>query len=149
MIDRILPAVVDNRFAGHGAAIWLLALFVAVRLLMSISMIANPRSVARGPDGIPIDSFAEAAASRFLAIFTMLGICQLALATLGLVVLLRYRSLIPFIYLVFLGELAARRMVVLARPLADQGHRPFGFYFNLLLVALLLVGLVLSLRSPA
>lgn len=149
MINRILPQVLDDRFAGHAGAVWLLAVFVLVRILMSISMIANARVVAGGPDGIPLDSFGEPAASRFLSLFAVLGVCQLALALVGVLALVRYQAMIPLIYLVFLGEILARRLLLLNKPLASEGSPPIGFYFNMALLALLVVGLVLSLRPSS
>lgn len=144
-MDRVLPSVIDSGFEGHVAAIWLLALFVVIRILMSIGMIVRPRAAASGPDGIPIDSFDEPAARRFLTLFAMLGVCQLALALVGVLALVRYPALIPLACLLFLAELLVRRLLLLARPLAKEGPLPLGFFLNLGLLALLATALALSL----
>ncbi len=145
-IQRILPRAIDNHFGGHDAAVWLFAVIIVIRLMMSVSMIGNPRRVAAGPDRIPLDTFEEAAASRFLSLFTVLGVTQLGLALLGVLALVQYRGMIPLLYVLLLGEMLARRLIVLFKPMASEGPQPVGFYINLALLALLVAGLALSLR---
>lgn len=146
MNQRLFPQVIDNRFEGHRLAIWLLGGLVVVRLLMSFNIILNTRSVAVGADGIPLNSFSELEASRFLSLFAVFGVSQLVLAMLGLLALFRYRAMIPLLYLLFLAEMLARRLILLAQPLAGDGARPIGFYINLGLLVVLLLGLTLSIR---
>lgn len=146
MIERILPLSIDNRFAGYRAAVWLFAFVVLVRMLMSLNMIFNARGVALGPDGIPLEIFGESAGSRFLTLFVVLGLSQLSFALLASLALLRYRSMIPLLYLVFLGEMLVRRLLLYAQPLARDGPAPSGFYVNVVLLGITVAGLLLSLR---
>lgn len=151
MLDRILPRQADNRFDGHRAALWLLALLVALKLVMSVNSIFNTESVAAGADGIPLDSYGPAAAREVLKLFALLALGHLALALVALTALFRYRSLVPFIYVVLLGEHLARRFVAQSYAIAGPGGSPFGWYLNLGITALLAIGLLLSLipaRQP-
>ena len=70
----------------------------------------------------------------------------MSLGLLGVLALVRYRAMIPLLYILFLAEMLARRLMILAQPLAREGPPPIGFYINLGLLAALALGLLLSLR---
>jgi hypothetical protein len=145
MLNRLLPRQVDNTFDGHRAALWLLGLFVALKLVMSVNSILNTASVASGGDGLPLDSFGPAASRTVLMLFALMSVGQLALAVIALTTLIRYRAMVPFVYLVLLGEQVARRSIVQTYAVARTESSPVGWYVNFGLLALLTVGLVLSL----
>ena len=145
MLDRLLPKQADNRFKGHRAALWLLGLFIALKIVMGVNSIFNTEAVAVGADGIPLDSYGPAVAGQVLTLFALTSLGQLMLALVGLTVLVRYRSLVPFIFAVFLGEQLARRLIVQGFAVVrTEGGSP-GLYINLGLMALLALGLLLSL----
>jgi hypothetical protein len=144
MLNRLFPQA-DNRFEGHRAALWLLGLFVALKLVMGLNSIFNPASVAAGADGIPLASFGPAAARQVLLLFALLALGQLMLALVALAALIRWRALVPFLYLVLLAEQLARRFVVRAHDLAPGGSGAAGSYLTWAILALLALGLALSL----
>jgi hypothetical protein len=144
-LNRLFPKQVDNRFDGHGAAVWLLGLFIALKLAMSVNSIVNTASVAAGADGLPLDSFGPAAARAVLMLFALTSLGQLTLALIALTTLIRYRAMVPFIYLVLLGEQLARRFIVQTYAVPRTESTAVGWYVNVGLVALLTLGLVLSL----
>lgn len=145
ILDRLFPRQADNGFAGYRAALWLLGFYTALKLAMSINSIFNTASVATGADGLPLDSFAPAAARAVLMLFALMSLGQLALALIALTVLIRYRALVPFIYLVLIGEHLARRFLVQSYAVARIEGTSVGWYVNMGLLALLTLGLVLSL----
>lgn len=145
MLSRLFPRQVDNRFEGHRAALWLLGLFVALKLVMSLNSIFNTQSVAAGADGIPLDSFGAAAAREVLTLFALMALGQLALALIALTLLIRYRALVPFIYLVLLADQVARRLIARANAAPGAEGNPVLWYVYLGFLALLTLGLVLSL----
>ena len=144
MLERLFPGQADNRFAGHRAALWLLGLLIALRLVMSVRSIFETRSVAAG-DGIPLDSFGAAAAQQVLTLFALMALAQLALVLIALAVLIRYRALVPFIYLVLLCEQLARRFIVASQQAARAETAAIIWYLVYGLLALTALGLVLSL----
>lgn len=149
MPNRLFPRQADNRFGGHRAALWLLGLYVVIKLAMSFNSIFLAARVAGGADGIQLDSFGPVAAREVLTLFSLTGLGQLALASVALTILLRYRALVPFIFLVLLGEALARRLIVQGYAAARADAGAVGFYINVGLLALLVAGLVLSLlRTP-
>lgn len=144
MLDRLLPPSVDNTFRGHWLATWLLGVLVFARTAMGLNTIFNGRSVAVSADGIPLDSYAPAAARTVLSLFAVWGQAQVAFGLLGLVVLLRYRGLIPFVFALLLFEHLGRRLILAMLPIERTGSPP-GFAVNVVLVALTVAGLALSL----
>ena len=145
MLGRLFPAQADNRFDGYRASLWLLGLFVALKLVMSLNSIFNTESVAAGADGIALDTFGPGAAREVLTLFALTALGQLALAVIALAALVRYRGLVPFLYLMLLGEGLGRRLIVQAHDVARTGSGAAGWYINLALLALLALGLALSL----
>ena len=145
MLNRLFPREVDKRFEGHRAALWLLGLFVAVKVPMSLNSIFNTAAVAAGADGMPLDRFGPAGARAVLMLFALMALGQLALAIVALAALVRWRSLVPFLFLVLLSEQLARRFIVASYEVERTGAASFGWYLNMGIVAALALGLVLSL----
>ena len=145
MLERLFPRQVDNRFGGHRSALWLLGLLIALKLIMSARSIFDTVAVAQGADGIPLDSFGRAAAREVLLLFALMALGHLVLTLIALIVLIRWRALVPFIYLVLLGEHVARRLIAQSHRVAGTPSTDVALYVNYGLLALLTLGLVLSL----
>jgi len=144
VVNRLFPYQVDNKFDGHRAALWLLGLFIALKLVMSVNSIVNTATVASSADGIPLDTFGPAAAQAVLMLFALMMLGQLMLSLIALATLVRWRALVPFMYLVLIGEHLARRIIVQSYAVARVGA-PAGVYVNYALLTLLVLGLVLAL----
>lgn len=148
LLERLFPSRMGNDFNGHREALWLLGLFIALKLTMSVNSILNTASVAAGADGLPLDSFDPAAARAVLMLFALVALGQLTLAVIALIALIRYRAMVPLMYLVLLGEQLARRLIVQGYAVERTEAIAVGWYVNVGLLALLTIGLVLSL-TPA
>ena len=144
MLARLFPAHADNSFEGRRAALWLLGLFVALKLAMGLNSIFDTAAVAQGADGIPLDSFGAEAARAVLMLFALTALGQLVLALVALAALVRYRALVPAVYLLLLAEQVARRLVVQGYAVPRTGSDA-GWYVSHGLLALLAAGLALSL----
>lgn len=145
MLARLFPRQADNTFHGYRAALWLLGLFIALKLAMSINSILNTASVAAGADGLPLDSYGPAPTQAVLMLFALTALGQLTITVFALTALIRYRAMVPFIYLVLLGEQLARRFIVQDYSVVRTEGISAGSYVTLGLLALLTLGLVLSL----
>lgn len=145
MLDRLFPRQVDNRFDGQRAALWLLGLLVALKLVVALNSIFNTALVAEGADGIPLGSFGPDAAREVLALFALVALGQLILALIALAALIRWRALVPFLYLVSLVEMLARRLIVQTHDIARAEASPIAWYVTWGVLALLALGLLLSL----
>ena len=147
-MNALLPRRIDNTYRGHPLAVWLLVPVVVVKTGIALGTIFNGRMAAQSADGIPLDSFGTAGADAVVALFAIWGLSQLVLSVLGVLALTRYRAMIPFTFALLLVEHLARRWILLVKPIARTGSPP-GLYINLVLVALMIGGLALSLRSRA
>jgi hypothetical protein len=62
-------------------------------------------------------------------------------------VLIRYRAMIPFMYVLSLVEYFGKKWIQLVKPIVRTGTPP-ATYVNVVLIALLIAGIVLSLWQP-
>ena len=124
---------------------WLLGLFLALKLAMSVRSVVDPRAVAAGPDAFPLDRYGAEGADAVLMLFALNAYGQLALVLLGAVALFRYRAMVPSVFLLLILDQAGRRVIVAAHEVERLAGSDGGFSINLALLVLLLVGLALSL----
>lgn len=146
MLDQLLPQRIDNTYRGHRLALWLLAALVLVKGGIGLGAIFNGHSAATTADGIPLDTFTPAGEQAFVSLFAAWGLSQLMLNLIGVLVLIRYRAMVPLMFALLLLEHLSRKLIFLVLPIARTGTPP-GFFVNLALVAVMIVGLVLSLRN--
>ena len=149
VFERLLPRRLDNAYGGRRLAIWLLIPVVATRLVMGANSIINTRFVASGPDAIPLSTYDPAAAQAVLGLFALLGLFNLLVAMQGMVVLVRYRALIPLFYLLLLLQALGAKAVAALRPIASAATPGFGVSLTLVLLTATIVGFVLSLAPSA
>ncbi len=148
LTDRLLPQRVDNTYRGHKLALWLFGAVVLMKLAMSLNSIFNGYVVASSADGIPLDTFPSAAAQTVVSLFAIWGLAHLMICLLCILVLARYRSMVPFMFAFLLLEHLSRKLLLQFVPMLRTGTPP-GFYINLGLLTLMIVGLALSLRSQS
>ena len=151
MLGQIFPKQIDNTYRGYWLAVWLLVPIVLVKAAMGANSIINTRSVIVDADNIPLDSYGAAAAALIIFLFKAWGLSLLLLSLLGVLALIRYRAMIPLVYLLLLIENAGRKVMTLTDPLplhsTDAGPS-FSFTINLVLITALLIGFALSASTP-
>lgn len=146
MFNALLPRQIDNAYRGHKFALWLFGLVLFVKLAISVNSIFNGHNVASSADGIPLDTFTPAGAQTVVALFALLGFAHLIICFLGLVVLVRYRAMVPLMFAVFLLEHLGRKLILQFLPIVRTEGAP-GSTITLVLFAVMIVGLALSLWS--
>ena len=144
MVNPIFPSQADNQYRGQKLALVLLGLVIALRLIMGANSVFNTHLVATTADGIPVDSYPAAAAQTILSMFAALGLNYLLWCAFGIIVLIRYRTLVPLTFLLLLTGLLARRVQSYLLPVPIVGAPPAKIV-GLVLIALMVSGLVLSL----
>ena len=118
----------------------------AVPGLEAKPIIDNGHYAASVADGIPIDSYTPQGTQAFLSVFASLGLSQLILSLLGVLLLLKYRPLVPIYLLVLLVEYLARKGVNAYMPIARSGNAPGGA-INWAIFGVMLLAFVLSMRQ--
>jgi hypothetical protein len=144
MLERLLPRSIDNTYRGRKPALWIFGLIVLMTLAIGINSIFNGWSVLTTADGIPLATYPPAAAHTIVSIWALLGLSRVVLSTLCLFVLVRYRTMIPFLFTLFLLQHLAGELILRYLPLATTGTPP-GSAINLAFLTLTLLGLLLSL----
>ncbi len=156
MLKRLFPKQIDNNYQGHTFAIWLLVPLVLIKLAMGVNVAGlNPwvsnRMVAQTADRIPLDTFSPEVASLVMLLFAAWGLALFVLSLLGVVVLIRYRAMIPLMYVLLSIEQFGRKGIALVSPIVrtvETDGLSAGALINWGLTAALAVGLVLSLAAP-
>jgi len=144
MLDQLLPRDAGDAYRGHRLALWLLGALVVFKGAIGLAAILNGRVAAVRADGIPLESFSAAGQQAFLAVFAAWGLAQVVINLTGAIVLARYRALVPQLYTLLLLEHLVRKLIFRRRPMPRTGMQP-GFWINLILVVVMVVGLALSL----
>jgi hypothetical protein len=147
MLSRIFPKAFDNAYRGHWLAIWIFVPVMLVKAIQGANSILMTRRVMTTADGIPLDTFNAAGAETAVAMFALLGFYLLMLPLQSVAVLIRYRAMIPFMYLLLLIQQTGSRLILLAQPVVRSSAMPIGVSINLAILALTIIGFVLSLLN--
>jgi hypothetical protein len=144
MFDYVLPRSIDNTYRGHKLALWLLGLLALIGLVIGLNSIFNGYAVMTTADGIPLATFPPAAVQSLVSLWALLGLSHVVTGLLCVLVLIRYRSMIPFMFALLLFQHLCGRLITHFLPLVRTGAPP-AFIVNLTLLTLMIVGLGLSL----
>jgi hypothetical protein len=146
MLNRIFPKQLDNNYRGQKIALWLLALITFVNTGISFVAIFKPDGAAQSADGIPLDTYAPAAAQAVIGVVAFLGLANLLLYIIFIVALIRYRAMIPLMYVLIVLNWLAHKGIGMMKPIVRTGTSP-GHYVTWSLFALSVIGMILSLTG--
>lgn len=145
MIEKLFPKMADNQYHGHKLGKWLLILYTVKSFVAgSIHMFAADGG-AQSIASITLDQFSQGAADSVVTIFGLWGMEQVVIGFISAVMLWRYKSLIPFMALVYAIEYIGRFASHWYTPGVTTLHTPPGAVADYILVPLALVMLALSL----
>jgi len=144
MLGLLFPQVIDNRFRGQWLGYWLLAPVLLLKFGIALASILTPRR-ANTADAIDLSTFSETALRDAATSTALLGLLHLCIALFCLLAMIRYRAMVPLIYLWLLVEFVGRRGVLELYPIDRTPGPSSGSMVNLALIAMLVVGLALSL----
>ena len=146
MLGRIIPAVVDNRYRGHVLALWLFAPLALMKVALGLVHILRADGGAQSVSTMPLDTYPAGAAQNVIGLMARMGLEQLLLGALFVLVLLRYRALLPLMYLVAVLHSLGHTAIVSMKPLALAGASGAGT-MHLVIAAISAAGLLLSLSG--
>ncbi len=144
LFSRLFPKHIDNAFRGHPLAIWLLVSITMAELVIGGNSMINRRFVATSADGIPLDRYGGGGAQAVVSLFALLGLSRLLLGLQAAVILLRYRAMIPLMYLLLITRPVGGMILARVDPIVSSGA-PAGDTVVLVLLVTLTVGFALSL----
>ncbi len=147
-MDKVFPKTIDNQYRGHKIALIFFYLFTAMTVVRSLIHMFSKDGGAQSIATIPLDSFSAQASSVIVLIFALWGLSQLLMGVLYVIVLWRYKSLIPLMYLFIFLEYVLRIVLGTMKPIVTDSVPP-GAVVNLVFPPLALILFALSIRKTA
>jgi len=141
-LSALLPASADNTVPGMKLPVYVFALIAVVSTVRSLIHLLAPDGGAGSIAGMNLN---VAGANGIIFAFALWGSSQLIYALVQLAVAIRYRSLIPFMYVLLILEALLRMLVGRMKPVVFA-HTPPGAIGNWVILLLAAVMLLLSLR---
>ncbi len=144
MLGLLFPRVIDNRFRGQWLGYWLLAPVLILKFGIAIGSILTPGN-ANKADAIDLSTYSQAALRDAMTSTALLGLLYLAIALICLLAMIRYRAMVPMIYLWLALEFLGRRVILEVYPIERTPGTSSGSIVNLVLIGMLALGLALSI----
>jgi hypothetical protein len=143
---NLFPKTVNNEYRGARISKWVFAALTAMTVGRSLAHMFLPDGGAQSIATIPLDAYSPGASAVVTGMFAQWGLTQLMFGVLYALVLWRYRSLIPVMWLFILFEWTGRLLLGLVKPFETAGTAP-GAIANLVIPLLALVMFALSLKE--
>lgn len=142
-MEKFLPTTGDNTYSGSMLAFYVFIMLTVMTTFRSLAHILLPDGGAESIASIDVD---VEGGDAIVAMFAYWGLSQLILAVLYILSIVRYKSLIPLMYLTMVVEYTLRFVIGLAKPMEHSGTAP-GEVANVVLPLLTLIMLLLSLQE--
>src|SRR5580693_7051120 len=146
MFKRLLPDAFDNRFRGLAPGLWLFWPIVLMSLAIDLGGIFAPDGGAQSADGIPLSTYDHAGAVAVIGVAAFLGLASLIFDLLCLLAALRYRAMVPLLYLLMVAQFLAHKAIGAMKPIPRMPSASGG-EIALDIFAITVLGLVLSLTG--
>jgi len=143
LFEIILRAKIDNTLRGWKLPLYVFALYAMISTVRSCIHLLSPDGGAGSIAGMDLS---VAGADGIIFAFALWGSSQLLMAIIQLLVVIRYRSLVPFMWLMLILEVLLRELVGAMKPVTFA-HTPPGAIGNQLILPLAVIMLGLALWS--
>ncbi len=143
IFSTLLPARVDNTIRGSRIPFYVFGGYTLISTVRSFIHLLSPDGGAGSIAGMDLT---VTGADGIIFGFALWGSSQLLFAILQLLVVLRYRALVPFMYLMLALEVLLRELVGKMKPVTFA-HTPPGAAGNQIILPLALLMLAISLWS--
>lgn len=144
-LKLLLPDQFDNTFKGHKLSLWFFYLISLITLWRSQHHLFAPDGGAQSIATIPLDAYSSGASSTIVGIFALWGLSQLIVGLIYVLASIRFRSMIPVLYLLAIFEYLVRAAYIgTYKPVETLGDAP-GALANIPLIIVFSIMFVLSL----
>lgn len=145
ILNVIFPKTIDNEFRGYKIALYLFYVLTAVTLWRSQHHLFAADGGAQSIATIPLDTFSISGSQAVIGAFSLWGLAQLIIGFIYLIASLRYRAIIPFLYLLTTFEYLIRATYIpLFKPVPTAGTAP-GAVINIPFVIFSITMLILCI----
>lgn len=141
MLNKIFPKSADNNYTGSKIALYVFLLIALVGAVRSCIHFLAPDGGAGSIAGMDLS---VAGADGIIFAFSLWGSAQLLYAIIQLVVFFRYKTLIPFMYILMAFETIMRMVIGYMKP-AHFAHTPPGAIANYIILPLAIVMFFMAL----
>ncbi len=125
VISIIFPKQIDNQFKGYKIALYAFYLLTAVTLWRSQHHLFAPDGGAQTIASIPLDTFTAQGSQAVIGVFGLWGLSQLIIGIIYLLVALRYRAMVPLMYVLMIVEYSFRAFYFpVAKSIPTTGIAP-------------------------
>jgi len=145
-MNYLFPKCIDNNYKGNKAPLHLFYLVIPYTFIRSLIHLFSPDGGAQSIATIPLHSFTKNASDTIIHLFAQWGLSQLLIGLLYIIVLIKYKSLIPLMYLFLTIEYSTRLLLGFYKPFELEGYAPGGIG-NYFLVPLFMVMFILSINN--
>ena len=145
-MNYLFPSLIDNEYKGKKIPLFFFYLLIPVTIIRSLVHIFKADGGAQSIANIPLHLYSEQASDTIVHLFSEWGLSQLLFGVLYIVVLIKYKSLIPLMYLFMVLEYSTRLFLAFYKPFVLEGYAPGGIA-NYFLVPLFVVLFILSLKK--
>jgi DMSO reductase anchor subunit len=143
MLGLLFPRIIDNQFRGRWLGYWLLGPVLFLKVGIAVASIMTPRT-ANKADAIDLSTFSEAALRDAATSTALLGLLHLCIGLFCLLAMIRYRAMVPLIYLWLVAEFLGRRVILEFYPMDRTPGPSSGSIVNLALLAMMALGFAFS-----
>ncbi len=140
MLGLLFPRSIDNQFRGQRLGYWLMIPVLVLKFGIAVASILTPGNANRA-DAINLSTYSQAALRDAT---TLLGLLHLSIGLICLLAMIRYRAMVPLLYLWLVVEFLGRRVILAVYPIERTPGTSGGSMVNLALFAMLALGLALS-----
>lgn len=143
MIIKIFPKNINNDYKGYGIAVYVFVIYSLISIVRSCIHFFLPDGGAGSIAHIDLSQGGK----NIIFVFALWGSSQLILSLVQLLVSIRYKSLLPFMYILLFLEYCFRVLLGVMKPLVFEANAgtPPGGYLDKVMIPLALIMLILSL----
>lgn len=143
---HIFPKQINNTYTGHPIALYTFYIITFITIVRSLIHILAPDGGAQSIATISLDTYSVESANTVIFMFGLWGISQLLLGILFLIITIRYKALIPLMYLFIFTEYTLRLILGFFKPITLTGVAPGGIG-NYMFIILSILLFMLSMKT--
>jgi hypothetical protein len=124
VFESLFPKTVTNQYRGARIAKWVFVALTAMTIARSLAHMFLPDGGAQSIATIPLDAYSTAASAVVIGMFAQWGLTQWMFGLMYVLVLWRYQSLIPLMWLFVVFEWTVDSCWGLSSRLKPRAPRP-------------------------
>jgi len=146
VFENLFPKTVTNNYRGAPIAKWVFVAMTVLTIGRSLAHVFLPDGGAQSIATIPLDAFSPKASDVIIGMFAQWGLTQLMFGLVYVLVIWRYQSLIPLMWVFILLEWSGRLLLGFYKPFETVGQAPGGIG-NMIFPVLAVIMLALLLKE--